>query len=434
MIRRSLMYPAKPKVSILIALVPLLTASCTSHRLAKNLDKGYCTQIGEVNALMAQLDDDSVGKPIGWKEAWARMQRYNLSLVRSDEMLKEAKKTRTRAWRRLVPRVSGYMNLSSSLDDLFDFSSDNLSRSLSANFNIPNPFNFYSELYAAGLQYEDAKYAHELDRRKAYVTLYEAFLKAGELRERLERHSLELKTAEFNDAGNGADAVYQLQQEWFSLKRSWKAHRMNLNRLFNTPGGNWECIGRLPEVSFRNRYDKVEIGDDFGRLAMYLYAIRTEVAVLSKRRVKFRQWPTITFGLSQPPLYTSNRSVSYELEDFRLFSGASKSIDLTDPISLEVIQNAERRFAYTRQSLKQRMEREALRLIEMRNGYHQLLLKEQRLVQAQHMLGSQDPEQSEVVLVQLEAIRDIQEQLNTVREQILRIDLQYLVWDETYWK
>ena len=429
-----MMHAAQRLTIAWLALMMLVSSSCTSSKIEKNLSAGYYAQTQQINALMAQLDDGSVSKPIRWKDALKRMRQDNLAVEQSNKLLEEAAKNRSRAWRQLVPRVSGYMSLSTQLDSLLDFSSDDINQSLIANFNIPNPFTFHATLYGAGLSYERAKHSHELDKRKAYVELYKAFIAARDFREQVAELQEQMENPSGNVSSDSAEELHQLQQQWTSLKRQRKTHRVNINRLFNTPGDNWELVGKLPDISYRKKYRNIEIGDDFGKRAMYLYAIRTESAILAKKRVKFRQWPILNFGLSQPPLYSSSRTTTYELENFNLFSGASKSLDLTDPLGLDEIRNAEFRFAYTRKTMLQNMEREALRLSQMKDAYQSLLLKERRLKQLSDILEKDVASDVEVVLAQLEAIKENRKQLTDVRRQLVRQDLQYLIWDETFWK
>ena len=80
------------------------------------------------------------------------------------------------------------------------------------------------------------------------------------------------------------------------------------------------------------------------------------------------------------------------------------------------------------------MEQEALRLNEMRDAYHQLLLTQERLLQAKKIIESEAADEAEVVLVQLEALKDNRDRLRSNSRQILRLELQYLIWNETFWK
>ncbi len=218
------------------------------------------------------------------------------------------------------------------------------------------------------------------------------------------------------------------------MERRRLYHRLSVNQLLNTPGSNWSLSGPLPKISYRNRYQRMNIGKDFGKLALNLRAIQIEGAILSVHRVKFQQWPSVNFGMSNPPLYSSNGDSGFSSDDLLLFSGASKSMDLTDIRGLENIRDAEERLMFTREQVRQRTENEVARVVMISATYGHLLAEERRLERDIKRLGRPDSAEPGIVLKDLERRADLEKQLIDNRRQIQQLDLQFLIWDETFWK
>jgi len=382
---------------------------------------------------MDQVDSEPV-RQIRWKEALKRMETDNLGLQQSQRMLKDAQKLTRRQWLSLVPRTAAFLNVSQGIASITDFDGDDLNASVVTNFNIPNPFDFYGALYGAELQKLEARWSSELDRRRAFADMYSAFVEAELLRE---EEAVSKRRRQVLLGGNPSDvskALNNFTRENNNMERRRMTHRENVNRLLNTPGFNWDLVGDLPRLSYRERFDEMKVGNNFGKLALNLYAIRIESAILRTEQIKFRQWPAINFGLSNPPLYSSNVGSDITGEDFVMFSGVSKSLDLTDLGGRENIRDADYRLKLTREQVRQTMEREASRLHQMRNTYAQLL-KEERHSQAS-LKRLSNPVSSEVqaVIKDLELRSEIETQLILLGRQIKQLDLQYLIWDELFWK
>lgn len=411
----------------------LFTGGCVAKKVDQNLAKGAEDREVEFNTLLDQIETEPK-KSISWDGALRRMLRDNLGLQQSQEALENAEKQSKRQWLGLIPRMSAFLSFSKGLTALGDLGSDDLNASVIGNLNIPNPFEFYGMLYGAALQAQNARWSNELDQRRAFTELYGAFLDARLLSEEMAAFELRKRTLSIADSRDVVKSLYGLSREKDGLERRLIMHRGNVNRLLNTPGGNWDLTGGLPRISFRDRYRSVRVGNDFGKMALNLYAIRIESAIMQTQRVKYQQWPSIQFGLSNPPLYTSSGNNDLSGDDFRMFSGASKSVDLTDVGGREAIQDAERRLKYTREQMKQGMEREGVRILQIQKTYGQLLAEESRLEAAVRRLDRPASSEVEIVLKDLELRSQLELQLIQTRRQVGQLDLQYLIWDERYWK
>lgn len=406
---------------------------CVAPKAKQDLVKSSIAREGEFKALIDRIETEP-RKSISWKEARRRLLKDNLGLQQSQQMLEDAERQTKRQWLTLVPRMSAFLNVNQSLSSLANLQGDKLNASVVTSLNIPNPFEFYGILYGAALQTQNARWSNELDKRRAFTELYAAFLDARVMSE--EKVALERRRQLFSagDFGDIAKRLYGFEREKDSFARRLLAHRQNVNRLLNTPGGNWDLSGDLPVISYRDSYRNFKIGPDFGKMALNLYAVRIESAIMQTQRVKYSQWPSINFGLSNPPLYSSFGNNRISGDDLNLFSGATKSFDVTDIGGRQAIQDAEKRLKFTRQQLQQSMEQEAARILQIRQTYDQLRVDERRLEGAIKRIEQPSSSEAEALLHDLELRSQLELQLIQIHRQIEQLDLQYLIWDERFWK
>ena len=415
-------------------LLPISLVSCVGPTLSRQLTGSAAERAIEFRAMLDRVETAPL-RPIPWQKAHQRMLQENLALRQSHKMLVDAQKLTRRQWLSLVPRTAGFLNITQNLGNAKSFGGESLATNLVASFNIPNPFEFYAMLYGAALQAQDAQWSNQLDARRAYAELYSAFMEAATLRK--EEASLERQRQALMAGDISADfpkALTGVINEASSLKNRRLSHRSNVNRLLNTPGGNWDLVGAPPSLSYRTRYRTIKIGRDFGMLALNLYVIQIESAILETERVKFQRWPSLSFGLSNPPLYSSNQSNRFSGENFVLFAGAYKSLEINDLGNRESIRDAEYRLRVTREQLQMSMEREATRLLQIRDAYDQLLKEERHLEVAIKQLDHPATSETKAVLADLELLSQLEMQLLQVKRQIKQLDLQYLIWDELFWK
>ena len=272
------------------------------------------------------------------------------------------------------------------------------------------------------------------DQRRAFIELYSAFLEAEALRTEKELFKRKWRMVLYSSQRDVAKDIGNYERELASLTRREKTHRVNVNRLLNTPGGNWELRGGLPRISYETKYQNFEIGEDFGKLALNLNAVQLESAILATRRVKFQQWPVLSFGLSTPPLYVSDQDTDWSAENFILFSGLSKTYEFSDFNGRERVADAEFRLEAVRAQLRFAMEREALRLDQLETSYR-AALRQRRSVRAEiERIKNRNTAIAEVVIEDLSRQYQLEAEMLRLERQIRRMSLQYLLWDEKYWK
>lgn len=418
----------------LICAAPLLSSCGLESKVGKRL-AGHAA--GQRAAFKAYYEgvDQVPAKRISWSQAYALFSENNLSLKQSAIQLEKARKLKWEEWKRLVPRVNSFINIGANISELSDLGGDDLNARLIANLSIPNPFRFYASLYSAALQRQNAEWSHQLDKRRAFVELYRAFLDAKSIQEDLEE--LREREASLLDLSDGeiVSALTEIRRENETIKRRQSYLRLRLNQLLNTPGAHWQPVGELPMISFRNKLDQIRIGENFGKLALNLQAVRIEGGWLQMRRVKFRQWPQVNFSMGLPPIYSNNDDRGFNTEEILIFSGATKQVDLTDIAGLEDVEDARRRLEFLRDRLEVSVEREAQRIRQLGLNYRELLAEQRRLEKRLARLGkSRGSGAPETVLADLEQRGDLRRELRQANDQIRQLDLQFIIWDETFWK
>lgn len=426
---RTYLFPA-----VLACAAQLLTSCGLDSKVGDRLS-GYSAEQRAAFKAYYEGVDQVPAKPISWSEAYTRLAENNLSLRQSAIQLEKARDLKWEEWKRLVPRVNSYVNIGASFAELSDLGGDDLNARLIANLSIPNPFRLYASLYSAALQRQNAEWSHQLDKRRAFVELYRAFLDARSIIEsRDELREREARLLDLND-GEIASALVEIRREKETIKRRQSYLRVRLNQLLNTPGAHWQPAGTLPKISFRDKLDRVRIGENFGKLALNLQAVRIEGGWLQMRRVKFRQWPQVNFSMGLPPIYSNTDNQGFNSEEILIFSGATKQVDLTDIAGLEDVEDARRRLQFLRERLEISVEREAQRVHQLSASYRDLLAEKQRQQAQLTMLDRhRGSSAAETVLADLEQRGDLQRELRKIEDQIRQLDLQFIIWDETFWK
>ena len=419
--------------SLSITIIATFLLGCTENRMLRNLAAHLASQKQDAASLDVQLDSAPMTS-IGWKDALTKMHSSNLGLIQSRNQLEQARKQPKREWLGLVPRLSGFVSLGDSISELTNLSS-NLDARLVANFTIPNPVEFYATLYGAELQKQGAIWSNELDERRAYIQLYSLFIESESIQEaeqRLISTQRSFSSVPVEDLEKASQSFFTDRDQLMSRRRY---HRLAINRMFNTPGGNWNLVGRPPSIGYENRYQNLRFSNDFGKLGLNLQAIQIEAAQLSVYRVRYRQWPSINFGLSTPSLYSNqDTGTGFSGDNTYLFSSVSKTIDYTDLGGARSVKEAKERLQFTRAQLRQRMEEETMRVKELSRTYSRLVTERNLIEKQLARIPKSSSTDYSVLAQQLVEINEQKNRLSQLQTRITQLDLQLLIWDEKYWK
>lgn len=363
-----------------------------------------------------------------------RLLKDNQGLKRSRRSLADAKKAKADAWRSLIPKFSIFFGLSTLLSDISELDLDDITGQVRAGFNIPSPFAFYARLYATDLSAISSEWSHEVDRRRAHRELYVAFLRAKDLEEQREEIEAEQERLSQVSLKNLSSRLKQVETSLQNYSRNYEQSRLSLNRLLGTPGGHWKPTGPLPDISYASRFEDLELGENIGKLGLKLEAARTEVAHLSVTRVKLQRWPSINFGLSGPALFsTSDSNQDFELGNFNFFSGLSETIDITDPLDRQGIQEAEIRLEATIARMRETMESEIVQFDQAKQDYRRALKKKRIINRQLQTLERSQVTTAKALLENFEKAASLRFAQRQVEVTIGRLDLEYWIWDDNAW-
>ena len=430
------MMPSKFYIHIAIFFLLSFSPSCVQNRLENRL-AGHSAQQRVTLKSLHSAHSNKDREELSWVEATKMLEQQNLTLRRAREQVAYAKKQRKDQWLSLIPKINGFVGLSQSFSDLASLSSDDIDARVLASFNLPNPIRFYGQSYALALQELQAEWSYELTRRQLYIQLYTMFIEENLLSRRLQK-SLRDERSRSQGSVEGLTAnLVSSAQERRVVERAWSYHRIALNRLLNTPGRHWRPTGKTPTVSYKSKYKDLHLGEKFGKLALKLQTLQIESAALSIMNVKLRQLPSLSQGITSPVLFSSDEGSRSELsaDNFFLFAGVSKVFDLTDIAGKKDLRKAQVRAEYTRDQLKLTMASEIQRLDLLKKSYSRLLAEQSKLEKSMVALRKKKSGGAfETIFDEYKKYRDLDEENISLDTQIARMDIQFWLWDDVYWK
>ncbi|MGJ8677849.1 MAG: hypothetical protein ACSHX0_10055 [Akkermansiaceae bacterium] len=413
----------------------LMISSCINQKISKRLADHDLSQREAISSMESHVFSKNT-KSIDWATSLKLINTQNTQLIASRKSLEKAKRAQQKLWYGLIPRVFLYANISSSISELVSLSNEDVNSGAYANLQIPSPFTLYANLYSAGLGEVQAGYTYELNRRNIQVSLYALFQ---------QRKAISLKEKDIYAKEKDLENIPTVEL-WPALKKvkllrkalvvEKERHRVRVNALLNTPKANWELVGEPPRVSYANKFQKLNFEDGFGVLGLKLQAVQIESALISLKAAKLRQLPRVSFNLSAPSIFNTenDEEIQFDPENFQIFSGLNKSVELVDVWDKENIQDAEFRYQISKEQLLIRMERETSQLAINKKTYRDLLIERDYIKTL-----VRDYDELKEVVHHAAVINDVKEynnlknQLDRLDQQILQFDLQFWIWDENYW-
>lgn len=422
--------------ALLPCILFVFLSSCATSNLKKRLGEHEQSQ---KQAYQELLDSTftTASTPISWSQAKEMLLKQNLAYLNNLQSYKNTCEQRQRIWLNYVPKVFAFASINSSIDKIADITSDDINLNVATSLNIPNPLSLYAQLYSAALLELQGKYQLELSRRQIISTLYSTFLRAQNLEKQIQNLANLRKNIDDQDVNQLATGINHINNLTFQIQSNRESLRISINQLLNTPGEHWKLVGSLPEISYENKIQHLSFKNGYGTLGLKLQTIQIEGIFASLWSAKVARLPSISLGLTPPRLYNTNsdNNFQFDAEDFRLFSGLSKSFELTDIFSKKALRNAEFRAKASRQQLKIRLESEISRLEHTKRIY-QKLLQERKLAQeavrlVQTSTAAANPTQIDHELSRLESANST---LDAIEQQLTQFDLQLWIFDDSRWK
>lgn len=421
---------------ILVCTFFLSTSSCVKNKLWKNLSANKAVITDHQQKLRPNIYS-SKGQNLSWNKAVDLALAQNLNYIQAQKGLEEAKKGRQKAFLRIAPRFFTYASVNRSIADIANISSDDINLSIASSVAIPNPISFYAELYSVALSELQTQWSLEIQRRQLIASVYRLYLQQEQLDRQISRLNTlkaSIDKAELLSIANTFNTIETSTQQ---IESTREYLRLSANRIFNTPGAHWKLSGSIPTVSYANKLNSLDYRKGYANTGLKLQTIQLESIAAQIMSAKARRLPNLSLGLSTPQIYNSSTDQSFDFdgERFRLFSGLSKSLSISDPLDRENLANSKYRASISRQRLLQQLETELSQLHSNKRRYRILLAQKSTAKELQSAANrnqtSTDPER---LLSSIKQQQSTLESLDSINRQLLQIDLEFWIWDDNYWK
>lgn len=420
---------------LLVCILFILQASCVKDKLNKRLAHHEIEQLATQTAFEGNVfSTDST--PMKWNQAVDFVLANNVQYRNAIESTAQVSRRRTKLYTDLAPRVFAFLNLNTSLDKLANISSEDIQLNIIANISIPNPIQFYVQLYGVALQEIQTRLNLELQRRQLISNLYLHFLRFRTY----ETQEEELRIQEKQLTYTGIDKLYRkieaIERRKQELRRSRESLRLSANAILDTPGRNWQFTGKLPKVSYAKKLDQLDFKKGYAVLGLKLQSLQVEAALLSLWGVKIARLPNLSLGMTTPQLYSyeSDENFQFEGEDYRMFAGLSKSLEFDDIFDKEKLRQAEFRAEASNKQLAHKMENEISKLLSNKMVYRLVSNTRKQLLREKSLILNSDANSSATQITQdLNYLKSLRKKIDSLDKQLLLLDLQFWIWDDKYW-
>ena len=415
---------------ILTSLVCLVALTTLIGCVSKDLDNqlvAHRKSTTEQTLELAQLNQSEGSVLLDWKTARKLLSERNLSLRQARSRVELIKKQRDEQWKTWLPRIGVQANLQNSLAQLGSLAFSELSTSVIAPLNIPNPLTERAIAFENALSYLESQDSFELSYRRQVVSLYRIF-------SRFENISGIEEQAD--NSGQDLSPVKELGklETAAAHDESVKSLQGELAQLLNMPGEQPTPIpSTRPKLNYETRISHLVPGGNYGQLAVRLSAYRLEGALLREKGIKLRKWPSWSVSSSSPAAYDSRSSDSdgyLDTDRILLFGGLSKSYDFTG-IEASRIQSAEENTQFVKENLRLRLDQDAREWLRLRSRYDQLLLKKKLAKERLDLIRKKSGGSS--ASAELSSLREALRTIRMIDQSKEQLELEVWIWDDQKW-
>lgn len=379
-------------------------------------------------ALAGARTADSASEPLDWNAARRLLEENNLNLKRARMRLAELEEDRDRQWRNWLPQLTIFANIQKSLDELSQLSLSDLTVSIAAPLNIPNPVGEQARAYQLALSCLEAQDNYEMQKRRETIALYRLFSEYRQLSKPTRATPPETAEAKLeNLLGERENDITRTE----ALARI----RASLSRTLNLPARSFEPQWQtLPTVDYSNRLDKLVPGKNHGRIAVRLAAYQLQAAMLREKGVEIQQFPSFFFSSSTPNLYQVREgegSTQLGSDTIALFSGLVQTYEFTGRPGRHR-QRARSETLLLQESIRQRMADDALEWRQLKARYREIELKRRVLSERIELVRLGEVRgRAETGLATLRSARETLSSMELTKE---RLDLEIWQWDDEKWR
>ncbi len=283
------------RMSSVNRIFPILTCStallCLTGCLSQHMEKIS----GRVEKMYADIKgwEELPLRTITWQQARAMMQRNNDELRQAQNAIDDAERNSLSIYTDMIPGVSYYGYLTSSLDRLSETvtGEKELQSNINVNFSLPNLTQVPYRVYSNKVTTFAAMKAMEGKQRELVSRLYQT-VRMRSIRKKQER--LEEKNLDELAALKAANEKKDTESE------HWK----NMATLLGDSSARWEVLPvSLPSIRWKDYVHKL---DKLDPLVVCNYAMQLEQARMAQYGIALQYAPTINTSLYSPSLFTSS--------------------------------------------------------------------------------------------------------------------------------
>ncbi len=320
------MPPVTPLPAILACATALvcLTGCSISQQIAKMNER--------VEDMYAETKDwDQLPlRTITWQQALDLMFRHNTELMEVQNSIEDAERESLSIYTDMIPGVSYYGFLTSSIDKLSDTvtGENELNSKINVNFHLPSLSQVPYRVYANKVKTFAAIKAKEGKERELISQLYKT-IRLRSIAKRQEAIAEEPK-----DEGEAIHAAAE-------ARRTEMQHWLEMSKLIGDTSARWEILPQsLPRILWADYVRKL---DKLDPLVVCNFAMKLEQARMAQYGIALRYLPTLNLNLYSPSLFTSsggtysgtflsgedtklNLSISYTLDtDLRIWNSYQRN-------------------------------------------------------------------------------------------------------------
>ncbi len=307
-----------------VKLLPSLLAcsaallSLVGCSLSQRLDK-VSTRVEQMYAETKNWEE-LPRRTITWQQALDLMIQHNIDIQKIDDTIEDAERDSLSIYTDMIPGVSYYGYMTSSLDRLSDAVTDEreFDSNVNVTFSLPALTQVPYRIYAAKVKTFASIKAREGKIRELTAQLYQA----ARLRQ---LHRQQAALAEEPTPDHTTDARKKEQEAREADLKHWQA----MAKLLGDSSARWEILpASLPRIrwsDYRHRLSKLD------PLVVCNFAMQLEQARMAQYGIALQYLPTINTSLYSPSLFTSSggtyNGTFLSGEDTRINLSTSYSLD-----------------------------------------------------------------------------------------------------------
>jgi hypothetical protein len=377
---------------------------------------------------------------LGWAEAVAMMEEYNLKLRHLRNDITNNHENVRQVFKDLLPTLDLRAGVSRSLKTLGMTGIDDVTFDIDGFINVPGIVNMNARLFAARLGLIRAQTAYRLATREQMLELYKIFLDAQEHRETVSQLKVESSFAQSVrnlDPVTGEGMIREVNSKTLSLEKEAEAQQSHISDILGTRDFLWDLqTNGVPNFTYDNNPLPLSDTNRIAQLQMRMVAIELVGSWATINGIKLQYWPELNIFITGPPVFQHSGGVNqvWRAEDISVRGDLFWRLDTRGYISRQLRQTRREQNLAMAQ-----VQQDSLMLIEKVVAAQRLIaVQKQQLEQVRQILTLLEktpmPQDFLGITNMLELYRSLHDQERRLRRDLA--ELNSLLWfvDEQRWR